>query len=226
MKKEIIPAVLPKNLEEIATLVRRLERANCTIQIDICDGNFVSSQTWPYIKNTLPEFKDDFELPGWEDFDYELDLMIRDPQLHIDNLKNIGASRAIIHTKSTTKEGVLEACRKLSVYDIEIGIGIQNDDLEYSSILSSLEEAQIPYYIQIMGIDRIGKQGEPFSLASLDLVKKIHSDYPNIVLQVDGAVSTSTVSELSDAGVTRFVVGSWFSSGSIKDKIQELKNLI
>ena len=122
MIKEIIPAVLPQNIEDVAVLTRRLDHLKCTIQIDICDGRFVPAQTWPYVKNLLPEFKDDFELPGWEDFDYEADLMIKNPELYIDNLKNLGVSRAVIHVKSTTKEGFLEACRKLMVYDIEVGV--------------------------------------------------------------------------------------------------------
>jgi pentose-5-phosphate-3-epimerase len=226
MSKEIIPAVLPKNFEDIETLVRRLDRLGGTIQIDLCDGKFVTTQTWPYIKGSLPEFKDDFELPGWEYFDYEIDLMIQSPELYIDNLKNLGVSRAVIHIKSTSKEGFIEACRKLESYDIEVGVGLENISTDYALFIRELENTEIPYYIQVMGIDVIGRQGEPFSNASLEFIKKIRLEYPEITIQVDGSVSGETIELLVKAGVSRFVVGSWLSTGHAKDKVQELKNLI
>jgi ribulose-phosphate 3-epimerase len=226
MSKEIIPAVLPKNFEDIETLVRRLDRLGGTIQIDLCDGKFVPTQTWPYIKGSLPEFKDDFELPGWEEFDYEIDLMIQSPELHIDNLKNLGVSRAVIHIKSTSKEGFLEACKKLESYDIEVGVGLENTSTDYSAFLKELEDSEIVYYIQVMGIDSIGKQGEHFSNKSLEFIKKIHLEYPEINIQVDGSVNEATIVPLLEAGVSRFVVGSWLSTGHAKDKVQNLKNLI
>ncbi len=226
MTKEIIPAVLPENFKEIEVLIRRLDRQGGFVQIDICDGRFVTSQTWPYIKNQIPEFKDDFELPGWENFDYELDLMILNPEKHIDNLKNVGASRAVVHAKSTDQKGFLEACFKLQAYDIEVGVGLEHSSQNYSEYLKILEDQEIPFYIQVMGIDTIGKQGEPLSDNSIEFIKKLHSEYPEIIIQVDGAVSASTIQKVSEAGASRFVVGSWFSNGHIKDKIQELKNLI
>jgi pentose-5-phosphate-3-epimerase len=226
MNKEIIPAVLPENIEEIETLVRRLDRLGGYIQIDICDGSFVNAQTWPYVRHILPEFKDGFELPGWEYFDFELDLMVKNPELLIDNIKNLGISRAVLHVKSTTFEGFMQAAKKLAFYDIEVGIGIENTCTSYDQILEALKEEGIEHYAQVMGIDTIGKQGEPFSDKSLELVQKIHAQYPELTLQVDGAVSASTASVLSDAGVSRFVVGSWLSTGHAKDKVQELKSLI
>ena len=45
-----IPAILPRDFAEIEDKVSQIKGLSDIIQIDICDGKFVSSTTWPYKK--------------------------------------------------------------------------------------------------------------------------------------------------------------------------------
>jgi pentose-5-phosphate-3-epimerase len=61
-----------------------------------------------------------------------------------------------------------------------------------------------------MGIDRQGSQGEPADPHHKDiaLIKQLRTVYPDLPLQVDGAVTLERVETLVEAGANRFVVGS------------------
>jgi ribulose-phosphate 3-epimerase len=229
-KNNYIPAVLPTTLSDIELLVARTGRASKLLQIDLCDGKYVETQTWPYIKSVLPVFNDDFELPGWENFDFEFDLMIQNPELYIDNLKNCGISRVVLHLTSTSELGILEAAEKLNKYDIAVGIAVQNsyDKELLARITTALTERNIDFYLQVMGIEVIGKQGQAFAEQTLDTIVELRSLYPETVLQVDGSVNEDTIEALRDAGATSFVLGSYLSGGvdSVDERIKYLKNLL
>ena len=63
-------------------------------------------------------------------------------------------------------------------------------------------------FVQVMGIDREGKQGEPFDKRALYLVERLRARYPKLPIQVDGGVSLQNARELVAAGASRLVVGS------------------
>ena len=81
---DIIPAILPKNYEDLKNKIALVRGIVSVVQIDICDGIFVPSKSWPF---TTGGFDDDnfFKIineqegmPFWEDVDFELDLMVTD----------------------------------------------------------------------------------------------------------------------------------------------------
>ena len=45
---EIIPAVLPKDFSELEEKVQMVVGLADTVQVDICDGKFVPTTTWPH----------------------------------------------------------------------------------------------------------------------------------------------------------------------------------
>ena len=63
-------------------------------------------------------------------------------------------------------------------------------------------------FIQLMGINEIGSQGQPFDIRVLERVATLHTLYPNKTLSVDGAVNEENILSLKAAGINRFVVGS------------------
>ena len=64
-------------------------------------------------------------------------------------------------------------------------------------------------YVQIMGIDQEGSQGQPADPHHKDvgLLRALRAAHPELVLQVDGAVA-ARAQELAVAGANRLVVGS------------------
>lgn len=211
MKDIIIPAVLPRDFEEVALLAEEVRTLVPLIQVDLCDGVFVPSTTWPFAQNTLSEIKDDFEMPGWEFLDYEFDLMVSHPHKYIEQIVNLAASRVVLHLDSEDDSSLIETAIAYSNYDIDVGFGFQNthDHIRLKKIIEAYTEAtQMTPYIQVMGIDKIGMQRQPFSEATLNTLEVLAKEFPNCILQVDGSVNADTLPRLYASGARRFVIGS------------------
>jgi ribulose-phosphate 3-epimerase len=227
MQQRIIPAVLPKSLEEIEDALLRVKDFVDIVQIDICDGVFTSTSTWPYVQKTLPDIQDDFEMPYWEYLDFEFDLMIQNPHLYIDSLKNMGMSKAVLHIGSCTFEEYVEASKLLEKYQIEVGVGIQADIStdEVLKYMNALKEISITPYIQVMGIKTVGVQRQEFYEKSLDMIRFCKKEFKDILLQVDGSANLDTKDILLEAGADKLVVGSGlFDTQYLQERLKELQS--
>jgi ribulose-phosphate 3-epimerase len=63
-------------------------------------------------------------------------------------------------------------------------------------------------YVELMGIDEIGRQGQPFDERVLQRIRDIKAKYPDLEVSIDGSVNEDTLPRLKEAGADRFVVGS------------------
>jgi ribulose-phosphate 3-epimerase len=85
-----------------------------------------------------------------------------------------------------------------------LAINIQSDLALIEPYINSAD------YVQFMGIETIGKQGEPFDARVLQKIRTFKEKHPKMPLQVDGGVSFETAPRLLAAGVQRLIVGSAF----------------
>lgn len=235
---EIIPAVLEKNFTEVSKRLDQVVGHVKTVQIDICDGVFVPSITWPFISpaqydktlNLDAGFQaivaDEKEMPHWEDFDFELDLMVADAKKLLPSLMTLGPARVLFHAEAFTDLYTeVEACCKLLPTIVEPGIAI-NADTNPEILFELLDEGLVTS-VQCMGIAKIGYQGQPFDERVLSNLKMLRARYPNLPLGVDGAVTLETAPKLIEAGATRLASGSGiFAAPDIEKRIQEFKNVL
>ncbi len=210
---EIIPAVLPKNfadLEKHLGAVRPEVSGSKMAQIDVVDGVFARNKTWPYRDgDTFATIvADEKGLPFWEEFDFQFDLMIDHPETRVMEFVRAGASHIILHARS---EGCVNAFETLvnlreegGAFTIKAGLALlptaQPEELEPF-------EAQFDF-VQVMGINKVGYQGETFDRHAIYLVERLRKRYPELPIQVDGGVNLENMRELITAGATRLVVGS------------------
>jgi len=213
MAVEIVPAVLPKNfadLEKHFAAVRPDVTGSVMGQIDVVDGIYAHNRTWPYRdESTFTKIvQDEKGLPFWEEFDFQFDLMIDQPATRLMDFVHAGASHIILHARS---QGALEA------FDMLVGLREEGGSFSVKAGLALLPTAQPdelePFeaqfdFVQIMGIDKIGFQGEPFDQHAVYLVERMRKRYPELVIQVDGGVSLENANVLAKAGANRLVVGS------------------
>ncbi|HRH30633.1 MAG TPA: hypothetical protein PK886_01010 [Candidatus Paceibacterota bacterium] len=213
---EIIPAILPEDFYEIEKKVRSVFRVCPNIQIDICDGVYVPSRTWPFVIKDDKFFADIMDerigMPEWEHVNYELDLMIKNPNKRFEEFIKLGPSRLIFHFRSFANTEVAnEFFKNLDQFyknNIEIGLAISAEE-NLSEIKEIIPEI---HFIQIMGIKVIGVQGSPLDeeyfekvLEQISAIKKL---YPEMPVSVDGSVSLNTKDVLLEAGADRLVSGS------------------
>jgi ribulose-phosphate 3-epimerase len=230
---EIIPAVMPTDTTDLQSKLAQVVGHAPVVQIDIMDGKFVKNVSWPYtedeeyFQNILNE---DEGLPYWDQFDFEVDLMVVRPEEVINNWITAGVRRIVVHQESTDNlEKILTDFRErfpkseqLDVFDCEIGIA-QNIDTPIESVFPFLGRVD---FVQLMGIATIGEQGNPFDERVLDKIRALRERDPKIIISIDGGVSLETASELIAAGANRLVVGSAiFKSEDIAATIKEFKYL-
>lgn len=226
---EIIPAILPKTFEELEYGIEKIFHLVPMVQIDLCDGVFVPNTTWPFRDGTDSAWQtilsEEEGMPYWDEIDYELDLMIKHVEEHLPNLLKIGANRIIFHLESL--ENPNSFFDKLDPYiqnTVEIGIAIGTTTPPEE--LWDLIEAKQVKFVQCMGIERIGFQGQPFDERVIDQIKAIRARYADLPISVDGAVSLENAPRLIDAGATRLVVGhALMSAPDIHSTFEEFKSL-
>jgi ribulose-phosphate 3-epimerase len=237
---EIIPAILPTDLDDLRDKMASISGLAPLVQIDVCDGKFVPSKSWPYVKGGMEEFAnikaEEDGFPFWDSLDFEVDLMVRHPEAVVDDWVMAGAKRLVLHIESAPN--ILEIIEKLreeygtakdESFGLEIGVAldIKTPNEEVYEILDMIDQEgdSIIDFVQFMGIDNVGFQGQEFDDQVLEKISDLRNVYPNIHISVDGGVSFDNAADLISAGTTRLISGSAiFESGDIAKAIDDLAN--
>jgi len=220
---EIVPAILEKDFGEIKNKLTFLRGKTKYVQLDVCDGVFVPSQTWPFATGGFEDadflkIMDEEEgLPFWEDLDFELDLMVENAVENFDAYFKLGPKRMIFHLDAQKNleefENFLEGLDMYARDNVELGLAFKpSDDLEIVSKLSHKVD-----FLQCMGIDQNGFQGEKFNEKAIENIKYLKNNLPGIVISVDGGISLENAEKILEAGADRLIIGSsiWKSSDPI-----------
>jgi len=208
---EIIPAVLAQNFSELNEKLSKFVNVAKIVQIDICDGKFVPSVSWPFNKNdeesTERILNEENGLPFWEDLDFEFDLMLINAHKKFDFFTRLGAKRIVFHLEAEEENGFKEFLESLDPYlkdNLEIGISINT-----TTNIDKLDPF-INYidFVQFMGIEKVGFQGEPFDERVLIQIQDLRKKYPEVKISIDGSVNEKTAGALIEKGADRLVIGS------------------
>lgn len=222
--EKIIPAIMPKDLQDIALSCDKVSEKVSWVQIDIMDHQFVDSVSWPY-QDQIFSLKEAEELgkliAEYKELTFEVDLMVSNPESVAPVFANAGAKRIIFHHKSLNSPLAIERFEEFHP-DIEIGIALHVDD-DLSVIDQYLPRIST---IQCMGIENVGYQGQKFTEKALDMIAHIKGHHPDLEIQVDGGVNEETIKSLAEAGAERFVSGSAVFSGDVEKNIKKLESLI
>lgn len=220
---EIIPAILPTSYADLEDHVDRVAGLAPVIQIDVTDGHFVPSKTWPYNGVSREVFDDLTEekigLPHWDEIDYEIDLMVSDPEKEAEKWLHAGAGRIILHVESSKDlKPIIEKLKGV------IGIGIAIDTIStLDFIFPYIHDIDV---VQFMGIKKVGFQGEPFDDTVLARISRLREAYPDVTISVDGGVNLDNAQTILKAGADRLVVGSaiW-KSENLVDTLRQFQEM-
>ena len=173
---EVIPALLPKNSRELKKSLSELPLEARLVHLDILEKD-----VWTPI-----------------DRDFEVHLMVKEPEKIIDKWIERGAKRIIVHGSSP----------KILKYRAKVEIGLEIEMQEF--LAKEFEQVPSVDFIHIMSIDEIGEQGHPFDPKVFDRIKKVREKFPQVPISVDGGINTENYQKLQDAGADRLIVGSGF----------------
>ena len=103
--------------------------------------------------------------------------------------------------------------------ELGLALNIQTPNDEIEPWLSRFN------FVQFMGIETIGYQGEPFSLKVIPKIQDLRKKHSEVIISVDGGVNFLSAPLLVKAGANRLVAGSaiW-ESDDVKGTIEKLKS--
>ena len=226
---EIIPAVLAKDYNDLRQKIANVVNISKVVQIDICDGKFVSSISWPMNRNDTESVAlilgEEEGMPYWENLDFEFDLMVKDAIKQFDFFVRLGAKRIIFHLEAENEKELKDFIDSMDLYTretVEIGIAI-NTTTPIEKLFPLINSID---FVQCMGIEHIGFQGQDFDKKVINQIKGLKEKYSDLIISVDGSVNEDTAPLLVKAGANRLVAGSvLMRSFDVKETMKELEDL-
>jgi|GEM_PF-24282 len=201
LRVSMVPSLPAASFEALMELVRAVKGSAKGLQLDMVDGVFAPHVSWPFTekdpKSELPRISELARV-----IQIEADCMCMDPEQYLDALAKAGVQRVVIHYGSTNDYASCFAHAKQHGY--KIGLAFTND-VPLAEIHPYRAEID---FVQVMGIARVGAQGQPFDSRTLDTVSKLRALDPTLEIAVDGAVNEQTIPALLQSGVNRFAPGS------------------
>lgn len=213
----LIPAIIPNSKEDLIDFEKKISKHFSYYQIDITDGLFVESKSWPFAeRNTV-------DLQGIN-ISFELDMMVTNPNKYFDTWAVSSIERYIIHATSTDslEEDVLHIQKLDKKVSIAMKITDKIEDFEdvFSKLRPNIDG------VQFMGISKLGFQGQPFNDAVLTNIKIFREKYNELLISVDGGVSSESAKNLVLSGANNLVAGSALIFGDIQKNIEKFERVL
>ena len=215
--KILAPSILSADFTNLSQQIRLAEMGGADwIHCDIMDGNFVPNITFgPLVVKAV---KKSTKLP------IDVHLMIKNPHKYLEDFRNAGADIISVHYEEVVH--LNRIVNRIKELGAKAGVVI-NPSTPVDAIKDVAE------YIDLLLIMTVnpGFGGQTFISNSerrireaAKLREKTNSNY---LIEVDGGISTKTISKVLKAGCDVFVAGSSvFRSDNISASVTELKNLI
>ena len=219
---EIIPAILPKDFDDLERKLALLkdvfsilgDKEKPIVQVDLCDGLFVPTKTWPFSEG------DSFEelIKFGDNFDFEIDLFVKDSKDLVAKFQKIGVKRIVLNIKSLGEQFPSELFNNFDVeltqfgFSVDLGISMKYLD-QY------VRDAD---FFQFMGISNVGYQGEKFNSGVLKKIRVFRENNPEVIISVDGGVNLKNAKSLILAGANRLVVGSALFGNNEAEEIADI----
>lgn len=220
---EVIPAIIPKNLNIVRESLQKVLGAVRKIQIDIVDGKYAPVVTWPFNDQSdelIKMVRGEEKFPYVDDFKIEIDMLVLHPIEYLSDFISIGAKSFIVYIDST--DHMKECIDTIKGAGLEFGIGIRPSG-NFEMVESYLPQID---FVQFMGNDRVGYNGVGLDLSILYKIKKIHDHHPTMPLQIDIGVNFETAPLLAEVGISRFISGSTvFAAPDPREAIRKLQNI-
>ena len=189
---EIVPAIIADSYAELEKQIRAVEPYVSRVHIDIMDGIFVPHKTVDGPAE-IERLETKLEL--------EIHLMVQKPENHIVRWLETRADKFLVHTESTSQfrkviDFVREADRSI--------FAVLNPETAHSMLEPFIGDLD---GVQFMTVHP-GKHGAEFVEDIIKKIEDFHFYYPDMKIEVDGAIHEATAKQCVAAGASILAVGS------------------
>ncbi len=192
---EVIPGILEKDFAEIEKKIGLVTELVDWVQIDFADNTLVPNET--FLK--FDQFGS--LIATYPNLSFEAHLMVDYPEKYIRPLVDAGFKRLIAHVEANDPRQFLEA---LEYESVEVGLAIDG-----TTELEQLEPFLDAIDVALVMTIEAGASGEPFLPETVEKIKTIHQDFPDLPIEVDGGINEQTAKLVKEAGATRIVSTSY-----------------
>lgn len=202
----VVPAIIPDTKEQMFKEIDSVADFADIVQIDISDGIFTKIKTWPYNGKDADFFdklkKEESGWPFWDSLNFEIHLMVENPEKVVRDWIKTSAGTIIFHIESTKNpDEIIEICRE-NMVSVGVAIKPSTDVSHIEKIMNKID------FIQVMGSDHLGEHRIELEEKALEKIKSLRHFYPDSIIAVDIGVNQENAEKLSLAGATKFVSGS------------------
>jgi ribulose-phosphate 3-epimerase len=220
---EIIPSIIPQNLNIIREKFGELLGLIKKVQLDIVDGQYAPVKTWPFAEKYSDDLmklaRGEEKFPYIDDFILEVDMMVFHPVEYLNDFISLGAKSFVVHIDST--DHIKECLDTIKNSGCDAGLGVK------PSVDVDLLQPFLPQvdFVQFMGNNEVGHSGMELDNSVMGKIKYFHQKHPSVPVQIDIGVNEETIPKLKEVGVSRFISSSSiFNAPNIKEEIIKLQN--
>ncbi len=213
---KLAPSILAADFNRLGSDIKRVEDAGVKmLHIDVMDGSFVPSISFGF--PVLASIRRESRL------EFDVHLMIEDPDRYIDEFVKNGADIITVHA---------ESCRHLNrtlshIREKGVKCGVA---LNPATPLDCLK--YVYNYVDMILIMSVnpGFGGQKFIPETLGKIKELKSFMDekglNIDIEVDGGINQENVKEVLDAGANVIVSGTSVFGGDIEENVRRFAEVM
>ncbi len=187
---KVVPSILAEKFDDFLLKLRQAESFTDFVQIDIMDGAFVETMSFPLEKIN----------PVVTSLKYEVHLMVNDPMSFISRIEHPGLKRVIFHFEAGGNPGLI---RKIRERGLAPGLAIKPETGldDFRSIAEQVDT------LLFLTVDPCC-YGHPFKPEVLKKVSEARKAFADKIIAADGGVSLDNLEMFFNAGVDYVCVGS------------------
>ena len=187
----VVPSILTDDPQVLQQLVRQAEGFCRYVQFDIMDGRFVPSHSITCEHLAALDTA----------LDWEVHLMVEDPDQYLAAFHKAGASRITFHYEASPQPD--RVVRRVKSLGAEVGLAL-NPETPVSSVQPIVSEVDTVLLLAVYP----GFYGSPFLPEVMDKVSELRGQCPDLEIGIDGGIKEGNVAQVARAGVDSIYVGS------------------
>ena len=214
---KVIPAILSERVEDCQRMLKEAASFTDYVQVDLMDGVFVPSRSFPGERiNELEK-----SIP------FEVHLMVQDPLHLMGAIRHTSLKQAIFHLESRVDPLTFVSAMKERGIGTGLAIRPETSVAEFQAFAPQVD------MLLFLTVDP-GFYGSPFKTEVLNKIEETRRRFPGKPIAVDGAVSLDNLNLFVELGVDAVCVGSRIFLGGkpeenyrrFSDKAKELEDRV